>query len=204
MEWLRRFSFIGLAAFICASFSVRAQSDEKYYNEAFETESKIDGEINILTAYGKRPSFVYSADTYGTIDVYDVATGQVVMYGQVYEDGRKVMVQAGKPRPAKPTKPVIKPRVQGGGWAVAACYAGEAVSMARCEMICRNSGVAEFSGGYCGFASTCKCQAPPPPPPSPTPAPSAGWGFTPPWQTIVHWNGGEGEPISPVDDRSTR
>lgn len=187
---------IGVLAISFTVIPSHAQTtpDESYFNEAFETVNQVDGEINIVTPYGKASSLLYKADTYGTINVYDEATNQLVMYGQVYENGTKVMVNAGKPRPSRPTKPVIKPTVRGGGWAAAVCYAGEAVSLARCEAQCRGHGVMEYTGGYCGFNSTCKCQTPPPPPPSPIPTSTLGWNFTPPWQTIVQWTGGERNP----------
>lgn len=179
------------ALIVCLNATAQTAVHGTYYNEAYETADRVDGEIHVVTPYGKASSFLYKADTYGTINVYDEVTNQIVMYGQVYENGTKVMVKAGQPKPPKPPRPVVKPSVRGLGWGPVVCYAGEAASLARCELQCRNTGVAEYGTGYCGFNTTCKCNEPPPPPPSPTPTPANGWNFTPPWQTIVEWNGGE-------------
>ena len=187
INYKARFVFAALFAF-AQSGNAQTAPHATFYQEAFETAAGIDGSIHVVTAQGKLTPNIYTADDYGSITVYDTVTGQPTMFGQVYPNGTKVMVAASKPKPPKPSGRFVKP----GGWATAACFVGESVAAARCEALCRTTGIAEFTGGYCGFGATCKCHAPPPPPPVTTPG--TVFTFIPPWVTIANW---ERSPVNP-------
>ncbi len=186
---MKRLHVFALGA-LMASSNATAQTlvHEKYYNEAFESESGIDGEVHVLTPAGKAKSLTYAMDTYGTFSVYDEQSGQGFINGQVYEDGTVLTTKAGSPKPPKPPRPIVGRTVRGTGWVGAVCAAVDQVTYARCELQCRGTSIKTYKGGYCGVNTECTCQTPPPPPPNPIPTPSLGWNFTPPWQTVVNWN----------------